>query len=153
MTKKRCGGDKSIRAQIRLVQKYSCGRWGTRFVRLGLAQNTSDKWFILGLCLGGKSYDMPFYGLIHPSYVMQSESLTLAVPSPPAVQFNVYTNIPYTLNPSLRNWFVLIPLADRGLVQLPNPPSSTDGGGSTDQCQYVKGERTALNEVYIAYLN
>ena len=34
-------------------------------------------------------------------------------------------------------------LADKGLVQLPNPLSSTDGGGSTDQCQYVKGERTA----------
>ena len=34
-----------------------------------------------------------------------------------------------------------------------NPLPSTDGGGSTDQCQYVEGERTALNEVYIAYLN
>ena len=34
--------------------------------------------------------------------------------------------------------------ADRGLVQLPNPPSSSNGGGSTDQCQYVKGKQTAL---------
>ena len=48
---------------------------------------------------------------------------------------------------------VLIPQADRGLVQLPNPPSLIDGGGSTDQCQYVEGEQTALNEIYIAYLN
>ena len=66
----------------------------TCFDRLGLALNNYDKWFILGLCLGGKSYGMSFYGLIHPSYVMQSESLILAVPSPPPVQFNVYTNIP-----------------------------------------------------------
>ena len=28
---------------------------------------------------------------------------------------------------------------------VPNPPSSTDGGGSTDQCQYVGGKLTALS--------
>ena len=40
---------------------------------------------ILGLCLGGKSCGMHFYGLIHPSYVMQLESLTFAILSPPPI--------------------------------------------------------------------
>ena len=42
---------------------------------------------------------------------------------------------------------VRFPQADRVLVQLPNPPPSTDGGGSTDQRQYIKGERTVLTPI------
>ena len=43
-----------------------------------------------------------------------------------------------------KHGFEVSSLADKGFAQLPNPLSSTDGGGSTGQCQYVKGERTIL---------
>ena len=133
------------RTDVCILQRNHCVGYDQAYVvtcdilEQVLYKNRPSIWWyvvISGLCLGGKPYVMPFCGLIHPSWVIRSEYLPIAIQTTLSNLIKMYIKLPSKIfNPSLKQ-LIRFPQANRVLVHQPNPPLSPDCGGI--QQSYVK---------------